>query len=178
MTVKFCIKKNLFSVRLLRVVEQANSLKLRQINCKNLWIILNQSHLDGKLHSSHVNAHHRHTRKIMTMNWLLSRWKSATLKARFDLQNTKQEVTDLLQDNSTQLNKAKLEIVHRALHNIPVSRSFIQHLMYEKLQCTWDLSSIRILYRNSSTHDGSISVISHGNRTENSISDFRLQSEI
>lgn len=173
MTFKLCIKKNLFSVRLLRVVKQANSLKLRQINCKNLWIIL-----DGKLHSSHVNAHHRHTRKIMTMNWLLSRWKSATLRAGLDLQNIKQEVTDLLQDNSTQLNKAKLETVHRALHNIPVSRSFIQHLMYDILQCTWDLSSIRILYRNSSAHDGSISVISHGNRTENSISDFRLQSEI
>lgn len=46
----------------------------------------------------------------------LSDWKSAALKKTgFELQNTKQEETDLLQDNSTQLNKPKLELVHRIL---------------------------------------------------------------
>lgn len=88
------------------------------------------------------------------------------------MQNTKQEQTDLLQDNSSQLNEPKLETVHTTIsapfHSVAAWLELHVREIYHRY----------VSVATSAAYNGSQSVISQGNRRENSISDFRLQSEI
>lgn len=114
--------------------------------------------------------------EIMIVNWSYSiarvendfipSVKNLHRKPDLNIEEIKEMETDLLQDNVTQLNKHKLESVRRTLYLFSTACS---------IQYTEDFVSMCVYI---SAEHVSISVISHWNREENSISDFRLQNEM